>query len=305
MDEPNPFARLIQQIDPTLWLRRSWPLKGGVSAQVTALEVARPDGHMATWVVRQHGQVDRTANPQIAADEFALLVALHALGLPVPRPILVETTGAYGRLPCLVLAYVPGSSDIAAAHVMACSERLAACLAAIHAVPWETLVLPSLSSQVERVAALLAARPAMPAVDLREPDIRAALEAAWQLPTLNPLALLHGDFWPGNVLWHDGQLAAVIDWEDAAYGDPLADVANARLELLWAFGEDAMRRFTAVYMRQQPALAYTHLPYYDLYAALRSIRQFESWATDAAAAMRLRARHQAFVAQALAAVDYG
>lgn len=45
-------------------------------------------------------------------------------------------------------------------------------------------------------------------------------------------------------MWRDGQLAAVIDWEDAQLGDPLADVANARLEILWAFGIEAMLRFS-------------------------------------------------------------
>ena len=59
--------------------------------------------------------------------------------------------------------------------------------------------------------------------------------------------LLHGDFWPGNILWRYGQLVAVIDWEDAALGDPLADVANSRLEILWAFGIDAMQSFTHYY----------------------------------------------------------
>jgi aminoglycoside phosphotransferase (APT) family kinase protein len=34
------------------------------------------------------------------------------------------------------------------------------------------------------------------------------------------------------VLWRDGRIVAVIDWEDAQVGDPLADLANTRLELL-------------------------------------------------------------------------
>jgi hypothetical protein len=40
---------------------------------------------------------------------------------------------------------------------------------------------------------------------------------------------------------------AVIDWEDAAIGDPLADVANARLELTWAIGLEAMEDFIRQY----------------------------------------------------------
>ena len=30
---------------------------------------------------------------------------------------------------------------------------------------------------------------------------------------VNRPVLLHGDFWPGNILWRDGRLVAVIDWE--------------------------------------------------------------------------------------------
>ena len=36
--------------------------------------------------------------------------------------------------------------------------------------------------------------------------------------------------------WCHNRIVAVIDWEDAALGDPLADVANARLEVLMHFG---------------------------------------------------------------------
>src|SRR5438067_5191571 len=28
----------------------------------------------------------------------------------------------------------------------------------------------------------------------------------------NERVLLHGDFWPGDTLWRDGRLVAVIDW---------------------------------------------------------------------------------------------
>ena len=57
--------------------------------------------------------------------------------------------------------------------------------------------------------------------------IRDMLASAWPFPRPNPPALLHGDYWPGNILWKDGRLAAVIDWEDACLGDPLVDLAMA------------------------------------------------------------------------------
>lgn len=31
--------------------------------------------------------------------------------------------------------------------------------------------------------------------------------------------LVRFGYWPGNILWDDGQIAAVVDWEEASYGD--------------------------------------------------------------------------------------
>jgi aminoglycoside phosphotransferase (APT) family kinase protein len=71
----------------------------------------------------------------------------------------------------------------------------------------------------ERVAKLLRGRLARVDEALDEGRIRSVLEKAWPFPQRNASVLLHGDFWPGNTLWKDGQLVAIIDWEDAASGD--------------------------------------------------------------------------------------
>ncbi|HEX9135079.1 MAG TPA: aminoglycoside phosphotransferase family protein, partial [Ktedonobacteraceae bacterium] len=128
-------------------------------------------------------------------------------------------------------------------------------------------------------------------------QIRDALASAWPFPQRNSSVLLHGDFWPGNILWKDGQLVAVIDWEDAALGDPLADVANSRLEILWAFGIDAMQRFTHQY-QSMTTIDFTNLPYWDLCAALRPASQFAAWAPDDITEKTMRERHSWFITQA-------
>jgi aminoglycoside phosphotransferase (APT) family kinase protein len=117
--------------------------------------------------------------------------------------------------------------------------------------------------------------------------------------------LLHGDFWPGNTLWKEGRLVAVIDWEDAAIGDPLADVANARLELLWALGIDAMEAFTRSYASIATAVDITDLPYWDLWADLRLAGRTSEWGLDATTEKAMRAGHEAFVAQALRQLSFG
>jgi hypothetical protein len=110
--------------------------------------------------------------------------------------------------------------------------------------------------------------------------------------------LLHGDFWPGNTLWRDGRLVAVIDWEDAAVGDPLADVANARVELLWALGLEAMDDFTRRYEAAAADLA--DLFQLGPWAGRRLGGHMAGWSIDEATADAMRAGHEMFVAQALA-----
>ena len=75
---------------------------------------------------------------------------------------------------------------------------------------------------------------------------------------------------------------AVIDWEDAKLGDPLADLATSRLDILWIFGRDAMQEFTRHYqsIMHRSALTsdFTNLPYWDLSAALRPASAIAEWA---------------------------
>lgn len=106
---------------------------------------------------------------------------------------------------------------------------------------------------------------------LDEGHIWDILQAAWPFPLHNALALIHGDYWPGNILWQAGRLAAVIDWEDTVVGDPLADLAISRLDLLWIYGRDVMEAFTRHYLAKTALDTYS-LPYWDLYAALRLAR---------------------------------
>jgi aminoglycoside phosphotransferase (APT) family kinase protein len=60
-----------------------------------------------------------------------------------------------------------------------------------------------------------------------EGEVRTAFENV--KPLLNEVTvphLVHGDFHFGNLLWHEGHLAAVIDFEWALAGDPLMDFRN-------------------------------------------------------------------------------
>jgi aminoglycoside phosphotransferase (APT) family kinase protein len=292
-----PFELVAQKIAPQSKLLRAWPLTGGVSAQVTALEIERADGRAQTMIVRQHGSVDLKRNPQIAADEFKLLQILQSAGLATPTPYYLDQSGEIFPTPYLVIEYIAGTPAVAPADVPDLVLQLATHLASIHALDCSNSELSFLPRLEEVYAKTLQEPP--PALDevFGEARIRATLTAAWPLPQRNPSVLLHGDFWPGNTLWRDGQLVAVIDWEDAKVGDPLADVANSRLELLWAFGIKAMQRFTDHY-RSIASIDWTNLPYWDLCAALRHAPNIAQWELDNSAEQAMREGLRFFISQA-------
>jgi aminoglycoside phosphotransferase (APT) family kinase protein len=103
-------------------------------------------------------------------------------------------------------------------------------------------------------------------------------------------------------------LVAVLDWEEPARGDPLADVALTRLDLLWAFGDEAAEAFTEHY-RALTDIDWTDLGRWELCVALRPLGQLERWSSAYAGAPISRpditvewmaAGHRRFVAAALA-----
>lgn len=302
MEDTERFEQVAQRIAPGGRLLRAWPLTGGVSAQVTGLEIAGPDGRAQKLVMRRHGAADLAANPRIAADEFRLLQIVRAAGVAAPEPCLLDESNTIFATPYLVMEFVEGAPEFAPAERGSYIAQLAAQLAGIHKVDGARPELAFLPRQAERYAALARRQPARPDESFEERQARAVLASACPPPQHNQPALLHGDYWPGNILWNGGRLAAVIDWEDAAVGDPLADLANIRLELLWAFGAEAMQDFTRQYLAAHP-LDLAALGYWELYAGLRPAGAFADWAPDEQTRTRMRERHAWFVAQALARLD--
>jgi len=287
---------LVERIDPGSARRRAWSLTGGVSAQVTVLEIALRDGQTRRIIVRRHGGVDLAQNPEIARDEMTLLRIARSHGIAAPEPIYFDDTREILPTPYIVVEFVEGDTEFAPSDVPDYVQQLATHLARIHRVPDspELAFLP-------RLGRGFGERPATLDHSLNEGRIRDALEAAAPVVQPNASVLLHGDYWPGNILWRDGRLVAVVDWEDARVGDPLADLANCRLELLWALGVEAMRQFTVRY-RSATTIDVANLPYWDLCAALRPCSKLSEWGLDGETEARMRERHAMFIAQAFDAL---
>ncbi len=210
--EDNIVEQLVFRIIPNGRLLRTWQLNGGISARMTAFEVALPDGLTKKMILRRPGAATLARNPRAAADEFTLLRITQTAGLATQTPYHLDQSGTLLATPCLVLEYVEGRPEFAPADLNSFILQFATHLATIHQVDCSNLDLAFLRKQADACARTVRERPADVDTTLDEGRIRAMLAALWPVPQLNESVLLHGDFWPGNTLWNQGRLVAVIDW---------------------------------------------------------------------------------------------
>ena len=297
---PEQAGQLVRAFRPDLRLVRLWPLVGAVSSQVTGIEAEAADGHRRTLVLRRYGSASVQAAPHIADNEYRLLKLLSAAGLPVPRPCLVDESGAIVPGSCLLMEYIDGERVHKPADLPAFTRQLAAALAAVHNCRIVGADVPFLADVGDYVVNELGTGPHALGGVVPEAAIRKVLQANWPPPTVSKPVVLHGDYWPGNVLWRDGRLVGVIDWEEAAFGDPMADLANIRLEIVWHFGTAAMDMLTSEYLVLRPAAETVTLPIWDLRTALRACAfPLEALALPGDEIASMRAAHADFAVAAI------
>lgn len=198
-----------------------------------------------TWVLRRPplGHVLATAHDM--AREFRVISALADTDVPVPgAKLLVEDTSIIGA-PFYLMQEMPGAALrersqcpwITPEDARVLSERLVDVLADLHAVDPASVGLQDfgrpegfMARQVKRWGKQLDASRSrdLPGVD----ELRDKL--ADTVPDSPRAAIIHGDYRLDNALVTREPLAisAVLDWEMATLGDPLADLGL--LYVYWA-----------------------------------------------------------------------
>jgi aminoglycoside phosphotransferase (APT) family kinase protein len=211
-------------------------LIAGGKSNLTYLVHGRRDGGSATWVLRRPplGHVLATAHDM--AREFRVLSALQPTAVPVPEVYLlcqdVEVIGApfylMERVEGTVYRRTSQTARLTAERARALSWALVDVLADLHSVDPVEVGLADfgrpegfLDRQVARWGKQLAASRSreVPGID----ELHAALGDA--VPTSQRAVIVHGDYRLDNAIvdGHD-RIAAVLDWEMATLGDPLADL---------------------------------------------------------------------------------
>ena len=106
------------------------------------------------------------------------------------------------------------------------------------------------------------------------------------------------------MLWKNDTIVGILDWEDAAIGDPLSDVAACRVELRYKFGVAGMQRLTRAYA-QKRAIDAERLALWQVYVAAAADRFMGEWGLDRQLEEHMHTEAQASVEEAGAALING
>jgi aminoglycoside phosphotransferase (APT) family kinase protein len=221
----------------------------GLRAPFTFELIAAGGSNLTYRVTGANGRAVALRRPPVTAvlatahdmdREWRIIDALHrGSQVPVPTPLArcrdVEVTGA----PFYVMEFVEGlilrtvadSAGFSARDYLAATESLVGVQVALHALDVDAVGLGDLARtrtgyvvrQLHRWKTQVdAARVRdLPVLD----EVHEALAASVP-PESGPPGLVHGDYrFDNTVLGADRRLAAVLDWELATIGDPVADFA--------------------------------------------------------------------------------
>jgi aminoglycoside phosphotransferase (APT) family kinase protein len=174
--------------------------------------------------------------------EARVMAALAGSEVPVPRVLLFHPDKDVVGTPFFVMERVEGrvfqTCDLPGA---ATSERramvmaFAETLARLHEVDWQAVGLGDFGRPgnyfARQVARWTKQWESQRFRDIPELATLAAWVAAHLPPDDGVTTLVHGDYRPGNVLFHptEPRIVAVLDWELSTLGHPLADLAYSLL----------------------------------------------------------------------------
>ncbi len=256
-------------------------LRGSYSNFTHLITVEFEDESTRKIVMRRYNPEKYEEGHDKHSCEFNALKLLHKQGIPVPPPLLLDETGEMLGLPGIVTEFVEGAPIELPAEAARWGELAAATarmLARIHQTAFSEADKRFLMDDNVEVAWFIK-------TGLIPDYMRADQdgEMVWQLvkdhwgrwAPVEP-RFAHTDYWAGNILWRGDEITAVVDWEEAGYGHPAADVAYCRMGYYIEGLPEAAETFLRVY-ETEAGWTLSDLPLFELAASARPMTDPQDW----------------------------
>jgi aminoglycoside phosphotransferase (APT) family kinase protein len=238
-----------------------------------------PDGSPRQIVVRRYKVFGNYDRGEKARREFKTFELLNQHQVPAPEALYLDEKGDVLEIPGIVTGFVEGKllMDVPS-EPLEWAHKLAKTLAKIHSIPCgEEQQEFLLKGNVEASWVVKYDQP--PTYMQNYPggvDVWQLMRERYPGIQTDIPVLLHIDYWSGNILWHANEISAVIDWEEAAYGDPAVDLAYARMNMILMGVPEAADEFLRLYESVRGCRV-KNLGFWELAASVRPMTDPVDW----------------------------
>jgi len=205
------------------------------SFEVTARAGAPATPQTERLVIRLAPEGVPVAGPTDVVRQARIMASLAGTAVPVPSVKCYDNDPRWFGRPFFVVGFLTGDKLALGEHTYTAAEthpmvtQAVEALAALHAVPWEPRREAwgeplSLADEMKRLDNLLDRPTLDPKVVGHGPLLRERLRQSLPPPERVHVGCVHGDFQWSNLLFNDGRLKAVIDWELSQIGATLIDL---------------------------------------------------------------------------------
>jgi aminoglycoside phosphotransferase (APT) family kinase protein len=290
---------LLARLCPGSSLMNVTLMPGSFSNHTHLVEARSEDGRVSRYALRRYQVFGNYDRGEKARREFKAFELMNRRGIPSPEPLLLDDTGELLGVPGIVEGFVEGRLMLETPEdPIDWARKAAVMLARIHSIPLSEADRSFLLKSNDEAVWFLYFPGGKP------PDYMSSFPGGaelWEMirdlhPRVKPVppGLIHGDFWEGNILWNEGEISAVLDWEEAGYGDPAIDVSYALMNLRLRGLDTAAEAFLQAYESER-GRKLENLGFWQLAAAVRPMVDLIDWNMDRPENM---GRFKEFIAEA-------
>jgi aminoglycoside phosphotransferase (APT) family kinase protein len=270
---PLPTEEQLQRVRDAIGatsLVHSRRIAGGISCTMDVLTEGS-----TRLILRRYGEWSHNREIDVSARETRALELLQRANIPAPAPIWLDTDEIFDEQ-AILISFVEGDHDLAPANPFDWAEKLAAALTRIHDIRLEDedaeLFPPGAGEDIAKIQE-------NPEMVLEHPLGEDLLRRRVMLATRDlesDVVFSHTDYWPGNTLWADGSITAIIDWESPSIGDREMDVAYCSVDIRYFGMERVADHFITSY-REMSGNALPNLSHWEAVALCRPMPDIAEW----------------------------